>query len=89
VSELGDVFEIMLDEHDPEWRCWRDQPPGHSTEQIAEALALEAADIALNAVPCRCIEGFWARNLEDPLCQHHDLARALGVPERSPHASPT
>lgn len=40
--ELRDLFIEMLDEHAPSWGCDTDQK--HSTEDVAEALAVEALD---------------------------------------------
>jgi hypothetical protein len=42
------------------------------------------ADRALKAVPCICTPEYSQRQLEDPACFHHDLARELDVYDERP-----
>lgn len=51
---------------------------------LGDGTAMTAKEL-LDQFPCVCDPAYYERNLEDPQCVHHDLARTLRIPEDSPH----
>lgn len=49
-------------------------------DHVDQAVSVATADVArlaLNAVPCVCLDSYIERGIHNPVCYHHDLADTL------------